>query len=85
MHQQLSLWVDKDIPAISIANLPLLMQKINQAQEIQRNIINDLYLANVLIMETMQKMDEKSANYKNIALFLQILGLALILARDLRR
>ncbi|NOI67333.1 DNA mismatch repair protein [Vibrio sp. 99-8-1] len=85
LHQQLILWVGKDTPAISLNNLPMLMQSINRAQEIQRNNIDNLYVANVAIMESMQQMDEVSANYKNIALFLQILGLALILARDLTR
>ncbi len=59
------------------------MRLINKAQQGQRNIIDELYLDNLSLTEAIQFVEEEMAYYKNIALFLQIFGLALILARDL--
>ncbi|MEZ8289851.1 DNA mismatch repair protein [Vibrio sp. 10N.237.312.B06] len=85
LRGQLRSWVSKEVPAISLANLPKLMMLINSAQEAQRARIDDYYLDNLTLVELIQRLDEKMAFYKNIALFLQVFGLALILARDLAR
>ncbi|WCE31590.1 DNA mismatch repair protein [Vibrio sp. SCSIO 43137] len=85
LRQQLFLWVDKDIPPLTTDNLSVLTSKIDDAQAQERNNIDNLYFKNVSLMEVIQQMEETAANYKNIALFLQIFGLALILARDLTR
>ncbi|MFA0071414.1 DNA mismatch repair protein, partial [Vibrio breoganii] len=85
LRGQLRSWVNDEVPAISLANLPKLMMLINSAQESQRSRIDDYYLDNLTLVELIQRLDEKMAFYKNIALFLQVFGLALILARDLAR
>ncbi|ASI91819.1 DNA mismatch repair protein [Vibrio mediterranei] len=83
LRGQLARWVNADVPEIELANLSELMRLINKAQQGQRNIIDELYLDNLSLTEAIQFVEEEMAYYKNIALFLQIFGLALILARDL--
>lgn len=85
LRGQLRRWVSSEVPNISLSNLPKLMMLINSAQESQRTRIDDYYLDNLTLVELIQRLDEKMAFYKNIALFLQVFGLALILARDLAR
>ena len=85
LQGQLSQWVNQPIPEISLDNLPQLMMLINQAQQAYRNQIDDFYLENLSISELMTTLNERIAWYKNIGLFLQVFGLALILARDLAR
>ncbi|ALR94283.1 MULTISPECIES: hypothetical protein [Vibrio] len=81
----LSSWVHNESDEIQIDQLPQLMSKINQAQASYRDRIDNYYIENVGLNEVMAKQDEKIAWYKNIGLFLQVFGLALILARDLAR
>ncbi|MBS9891142.1 MULTISPECIES: DNA mismatch repair protein [Vibrio] len=81
----LSSWVHNESDEIKIDQLPQLMSKINQAQASYRDRIDNYYIENVELNEVMAKQDEKIAWYKNIGLFLQVFGLALILARDLAR
>ncbi|EKK7176066.1 DNA mismatch repair protein [Vibrio alginolyticus] len=81
----LSSWVHNESDEIKIDQLPQLMSKINQAQASYRDRIDNYYIENVELNEVMAKQDEKIDWYKNIGLFLQVFGLALILARDLAR
>lgn len=73
------------VSAIEITQLPNLMSEINQAQTNYRNRIDSYYLENLEVTEVMSSLEEKIAWYKSIGLFLQVFGLALILARDLAR
>lgn len=85
LRAQLSSWVGESISPIQLDQLPELMAEINHAQSKYRDRIDAHYLTNLEIGEGMTKLEEKIAWYKSIALFLQIFGLALILARDLAR
>ncbi|MEC7941797.1 MAG: DNA mismatch repair protein [Pseudomonadota bacterium] len=85
MRGQLGAWVSGEVPEITVENLPQIMMLINQAQQSQRTRIDDFYLDNLTLSELLQALEEQMTLYKNIALFVQILGLALILARDLAR
>lgn len=85
LQGQLSRWVNQPVADINLANLPQLMMVINQAQQEYRDQIDDIYLQNLSLSEQMSTLNERIAWYKNIALFLQVFGLALILARDLAR
>jgi len=85
MRGQLGVWVSGDVPEITVENLSEIMMMINQAQQSQRTRIDDFYLDNLTLSELLQSLEEQMTLYKNIALFLQIFGLALILARDLAR
>ncbi|MCW8347909.1 DNA mismatch repair protein [Vibrio sp. ZSDZ65] len=83
--KELTAWTTRPVPAISTQNLSELMRVINQSQQAQRDIIDDLYLDNLTLVEEMQATEKEMALFKDIALFLQVFGLALILARDLSR
>ncbi|CAH7301668.1 MULTISPECIES: DNA mismatch repair protein [Vibrio] len=85
MRGQLGEWVSGEVPEITVENLSQIMMLINQAQQSQRTRIDDFYLDNLTLSELLQALEEQMTLYKNIALFLQIFGLALILARDLAR
>lgn len=86
LRGQLAIWVGDDIVAhVTPEHLPALMVQINAAQRHQRERIDDFYLQNLSLNERTLQLEERIAFYKNIALFLQIFGLALILARDLAR
>lgn len=85
LREQLSQWVAVHVPPIHRKHLPELMTIINSAQDTQRDLIDELYLDNLGLSETLASVEEDMVYYKNIAVFLQILGLALILARDLSR
>lgn len=82
---QLQHWVGKPVPEISTDSLAEIMMLINQAQQELRDKIDDYYLENLSITESTLSLNERIAWYKNIGLFLQVFGLALILARDLAR
>jgi len=85
IRAQLGHWVGKEIPPIKLDSLADLMSLINQTQQTYRDQIDELYLENLSITELMSALNEQIAWYKNIGLFLQVFGLALILARDLAR
>lgn len=85
LKAQLAPWVNVDIPPITLDNLSSLMAAINQTQQEHRDQIDRLYLDNIAISDVMGELEYKIAWYKNIGLFLQVFGLALILARDLAR
>ncbi|MGF1695621.1 DNA mismatch repair protein [Vibrio lamellibrachiae] len=85
LRTQLSYWVADEVPSFIKANLPSLMTLINQAQQNSRDQIDDHYLRNLTLMDEMNSLKDKIAWYKNIGLFLQVFGLALILARDLAK
>ena len=85
MRGQLGAWVSGEVPEITVENLSQVMMLINQAQQSQRTRIDDFYLDNLTLSELLQALEEQMTLYKNIAIFLQIFGLALILARDLAR
>ncbi|MGR5063805.1 hypothetical protein [Photobacterium sp. DNB22_13_2] len=85
IEHDIAYWLP-DIPVeLSIENIPKLMAALNDVQADQREKINDLYLANQeLINKNAEKMKAIS-RLRNLALFLQVLGLAFVLARDLNR
>ncbi|MDD1795415.1 hypothetical protein L4D06_21295 [Enterovibrio makurazakiensis] len=70
---------------ISLQNMPMIMSSIDKKQDLLRNKIDTLYLDNLSLAETQRDLGGKISAYRNLALFLQVLGLALIMARDLSR
>ncbi|BCN26003.1 DNA mismatch repair protein [Vibrio alfacsensis] len=85
MRGHLSSWTGQEIGPITPEQLPELMGQINQAQSTLREQIDNHYLNNLDLAEEMLRLADKMSWYKSIALFLQVFGLALILARDLAR
>ncbi|WP_244556691.1 hypothetical protein [Enterovibrio nigricans] len=61
------------------------MLKIDQQQDLLREKIDSLYLENLQLAESQREINGNISAYRNLALFLQVLGLALIMARDLSR
>ncbi|MDV5168004.1 hypothetical protein [Photobacterium rosenbergii] len=83
IEYEITYWLPENSIELSIENVPALMEALNEVQAGQREKINDLYLQNqMLIDENAEKMKAIS-RLRNLALFLQVLGLALVLARDL--
>ncbi|GEA50661.1 hypothetical protein VIN01S_14650 [Vibrio inusitatus NBRC 102082] len=85
LAKQIEVWTGKPVPELSINNLQTLSLMLEQEQNQQRDLIDKYYLNNISLLEMTSLNDMQISRYKNIALFLQIFGLALILARDLRQ
>lgn len=73
-----------DMP-INSENLSKIMKGIDEKQDLLRNKIDALYLNNLQLSDSQREITGSISGYRNLALFLQILGLALIMARDLSR
>lgn len=73
-----------DMP-INSENLSKIMKGIDEKQDLLRNKIDTLYLNNLQLSDSQREITGSISGYRNLALFLQILGLALIMARDLSR
>lgn len=82
---QLRAWLSVPIPDLSATNLGSILDLIESAQQSQRDQIDTFYLSNLSLSEQVMALDSQIAWYRNIGLFLQVFGLALILARDLAR
>ncbi|WP_162047729.1 DNA mismatch repair protein [Vibrio taketomensis] len=82
---QLRAWLSVSIPDLSATNLGSILDLIESAQQSQRDQIDTFYLSNLSLSEQVMALDSQIAWYRNIGLFLQVFGLALILARDLAR
>nr|WP_159063853.1 hypothetical protein [Thaumasiovibrio occultus] len=71
-------------PSVEMETLALL-HALDARQDQLRRSIDDHYLDILDLNEAKNQQAQDIAAYRNLALFLQIMGLALILARDLRR
>jgi uncharacterized protein involved in cysteine biosynthesis len=86
LRNDLKYWLDMAaLPRLELENLPQLDQQIAKVQDQQRNRIDDWYLQNLDLMDDYTEQMGWISSLRNLALFLQIIGLALILARDLSR
>ncbi|WP_039948767.1 hypothetical protein [Vibrio ichthyoenteri] len=85
MRAELRKWLNLSIPPLVKHNVLQLMEMIDGGQQEYRNQIDGFYLKNITLTEQMNLLDDRIAWYRNISLFLQVFGLALILARDLAR
>ncbi|WP_117233040.1 DNA mismatch repair protein [Vibrio maerlii] len=85
LQSDLNNWTGKTIPSITEQTFPQVLDILSTTQQSLRERIDTFYLDNITATEVIQHQSERMAFYKSIALFLQIFGLALILARDLAR
>ncbi|GAL11829.1 hypothetical protein JCM19233_2819 [Vibrio astriarenae] len=85
LMEQLRLWTAVEVTDLSQSSLETVLDAVDKAQFRYREWIDDHYLNNLEIAERITSIQDKVAHYRNIALFLQIFGLALIIARDLAR
>ena len=82
---ELNYWLDEKIEQLSLSEIPRLMVVMNNVQQSQREKINQLYLDNLELVEIHDDKMKSISQLRNLALFLQIIGLSLVLARDLNR
>ncbi len=82
---ELNYWLDEKIERLSLSEIPRLMVVMNNVQQSQREKINQLYLDNLELVEIHDEKMKSISQLRNLALFLQIIGLSLVLARDLNR
>ncbi len=85
LQSDLSDWTGKSIPPITKQTQPQILDILSTTQQSLRERIDTFYLDNIAVGEVIQHQSERMAFYKSVALFLQIFGLALILARDLAK
>ncbi|MGF1706806.1 hypothetical protein [Enterovibrio baiacu] len=81
----LDAFTDMNDTPLTRENMPSIMAKINDQQDLLRNKIDTLYLDNLQMAENQYEFNRQISAYRNLALFLQVFGLALIMARDLNR
>lgn len=81
----LTYWLGDDVASLSITTLSNLMGKINTVQFEQREKINQLYLDNLELIDSYTSEMEYISQLRSLALFLQVIGLGLVLSRDLSR
>jgi len=70
---------------ISLSNIQLVDQKIDAYQSEVRNEIDDKFFLNLELVELQVALQSEIATLRNWSIFLQMIGLSLILARDLTR
>ncbi|MGF1833415.1 hypothetical protein [Photobacterium sanguinicancri] len=78
-------WIDEPVEEISQDALPIIMDKLVNVQSLQRDKINQLYIENLALIDSHAIKAKNISMLKSLALFLQIIGLGLVLARDLNR
>ncbi|WP_108652705.1 hypothetical protein [Dongshaea marina] len=86
IKQSMQPWVGEvSLPKLAVSQLGNWMSLISKLQQQERERIDELYLKNLQLDGTLQHLNEETSQMRNLALFLQIIGLGLILARDLSR
>ncbi|MBM7034871.1 DNA mismatch repair protein [Vibrio ulleungensis] len=85
VSSQLSPWLIEPPETLSNSNVQLWFDAIDHAQSRHRNDIDQYYLQTLEINEQVTQQQITVSWFKQIALFLQVFGLALILARDLSK
>lgn len=78
-------WLNISISDLSTVEIPAIMQRMNDIQREYRNKINQLYIQNLALTQSHENKMNSISRLRNLALFLQILGLAFLLVRDLSR
>ena len=70
---------------ISLSDIQLIDQKIDAYQENVRNEIDNKFFLNLELIELEMYLQSEISSLRNWSIFLQMIGLSLILARDLSR
>ncbi|MBY5944925.1 hypothetical protein [Photobacterium rosenbergii] len=83
IQHDIGYWLPDTPLDLNIENVPELMEALDGVQASQREKINDLYLENQVFIEDNAEKMKAISRLRNLALFLQVLGLAFVLARDL--
>ncbi|KDM93492.1 hypothetical protein [Photobacterium galatheae] len=83
--RELHAWQEMRFEAVTVEHLPDIMAAMNREQEHLREKINQLYIENLSLGEHYTELMSDISGLRNLALFLQVIGLAMVLARDLSR
>lgn len=83
LTHDLNYWLPDNNIKLTLDNLPDLMERVDSVQQTLRDKINQLYLDNLDFIAIYSEKMKSISRLRNLALFLQIIGLALVLARDL--
>ena len=81
----LNYWIKNGVPILSLDGIPSLMVELNQVQVEQRDKINHLYVESLNLIDLYSDEMKYISRLRNLALFLQVIGLGLVLSRDLSR
>lgn len=81
----LNYWIKNDISILSLDGVSSLMVELNEVQVELRDKINHLYLENLDLSDLYSDEMKYISRLRNLALFLQVIGLGLVLSRDLSR
>lgn len=85
IHDQLAPLHHVTFTELTTGKLTGIMTAFSTEQEQLREKINQLFIDNLALAEKHTQLMAHISGLRNLALFLQIIGLALILARDLSR
>lgn len=83
--RQLSDLLQHPIEEISSRSFADIDKLVLTQQQLSRSAIDTTYLQNLALMEQENTLSNQVNSLKSMAIFLQVIGLALILARDLKR
>lgn len=83
LNQQIYYYLRQPLPEISLSQLTEINAALDQQQQQDRDKVNNLYLANLELNEQEQHLRQQAATMKNIALLLQMVGLAFIMMREI--
>ena len=72
----------EDDEMLEVANV---QQFVDQVQQKLLHTVDDIYLNRLQLQRDHQRLLDANTRWRNIALFLQLMGLILVLARDLAR
>ncbi|MDO6708955.1 hypothetical protein [Photobacterium sp. 1_MG-2023] len=85
LQRQLEHWQVSISAALSAESVQHTMTAVNAEQALLRDKINQLFIENLALNSEYTQRMTTISGLRSLALFLQIIGLALILARDLSR
>lgn len=83
LKHDIGYWLPDTPLELNIENVPEFMEALDVVQADQREKINELYLENQVFIDDNAEKMKAISRLRNLALFLQVLGLAFVLARDL--
>ena len=81
----LKMHLHQEISVTALQNISQLDLKINDYQDDLREKIDNKYFLNLELVELEMRLKQQISRLRNWSIFLQMIGLSLILARDLSR
>ncbi|OAN11704.1 hypothetical protein A3K86_20015 [Photobacterium jeanii] len=85
VSSDLKVWLDEVPKQLTLVELPNILMALENIQAEQREKVNQLYIENLTLIERYASKSKSISMLRSLALFLQIIGLALVLSRDLSK